>query len=183
MPTHSCAKSANLVAQKSKGMPLIKISLNKLISPGANAAMSNLALKLFETLRSTQDSCVKEQKRSCDMTELLSAEQERNESLQCQLNSLLYSKRQKVQNATENTNNSSQPKSSDYLSSTASKNLSCISAKVSVIVKEKSLMFLSAGKLANQDVASTKTCNRVVPAYRRTKVRGALLQDVEDGDN
>ncbi|KAJ0040978.1 hypothetical protein Pint_27374 [Pistacia integerrima] len=38
----------------------------------------------------------------------------------------------------------------------------------------------SPDKQAAQSPISTKVANRVVPAYRRAKVRGALLQDTED---
>ncbi|KAK9932992.1 hypothetical protein M0R45_020207 [Rubus argutus] len=38
----------------------------------------------------------------------------------------------------------------------------------------------SPEKQATRDAKSTKVVNRVVPAYRRAKVRGAVLQDTED---
>lgn len=38
-------------------------------------------------------------------------------------------------------------------------------------------------KLEGRDPASTKVTNRVVSAFHRAKVRGALLQDTEDDEN
>lgn len=46
--------SARLVAQKSKGMPLISISLTRLKGSVASKAMENLSLQLFKDFKSMQ---------------------------------------------------------------------------------------------------------------------------------
>lgn len=50
----SGAANAKLVAQKSKGMPLIFIPLVKLEGSDAAEAMGNLSLELLATLKTTQ---------------------------------------------------------------------------------------------------------------------------------
>lgn len=51
VPGAACAK---LVAQKSKGMPRISISLTRLTGSAANEAMAKLSLELFTAFRSMQ---------------------------------------------------------------------------------------------------------------------------------
>jgi hypothetical protein len=48
----SGVSSAKLIAQKSKGMPLITIPLTKLVDSGASEAVSNLSLSLFKAFKS-----------------------------------------------------------------------------------------------------------------------------------
>lgn len=148
------AAYAKLVAQKSKGMPLISISLTKLVDSAASEAMANLSLELFKAFKNVRYSLVEEQERSLQLTKVISAEKERNESMQSQLE--LYSKRQKLQkmNASDK-------------------------ADVSAPIMSNGLQN-SPGKLTARDTGSTKVANRVVPTYRRAKVRGVLLQDTED---
>lgn len=89
-----------------------------------------------------------EEERRSELTNLVSAEQEKNETLRRQLDTMLYSKKQKVQRINDKT--------------------------ISETSKD------SPDKEAVQNPASTKASKRVVPAYRRVKVRGVLLQDTED---
>jgi hypothetical protein len=49
---------AKLVAQKSKGMPLISISLTKLVDSAASEAMANLSLELFKAFKNVRYSLV-----------------------------------------------------------------------------------------------------------------------------
>ncbi|KAE7998360.1 hypothetical protein FH972_002913 [Carpinus fangiana] len=148
------AAHAKLVAQKSKGMPRISISLTKLVDFAASEAMANLSLELFKALKNVRYSLVEEQERSLQLTKVIAAEKERSESTQSQLE--LYSKRQKFQkmNASDK-------------------------ADVSAPLLSNGLQN-SPGKLAARDTGSTKITNRVVPTFRRAKVRGVLLQDTED---
>ncbi|KAF6167131.1 hypothetical protein GIB67_029769 [Kingdonia uniflora] len=66
---------AKLIAQKSKGMPLISINLDKLTNIPANDAMSDLSLELFKAFTSKRDLVVKEQERCYHLTRSLSAEE------------------------------------------------------------------------------------------------------------
>lgn len=151
------AAYAKLVGQKLKGMPLISIPLTKLVDAAASEAMANLSLELFKAFKNMQHSLVEEQERTFQLTKVISAEKERNETIQSQLD--YYSKRQKFQkkNATDKTDVSAPPMSSGLQN--------------------------SPDKLKAQDASSTKVVNRVVPAYRRAKVRGAFLQDAEDDND
>lgn len=140
--------SAKLIAQKGKGMPRIIISLTKLVDAAANEAMSNLSMELYKAYRKAHNSQINEEERRSELTNLVSAEQEKNETLRRQLDTMLYSKKQKVQRINDKT--------------------------ISETSKD------SPDKEAVQNPASTKASKRVVPAYRRVKVRGVLLQDTED---
>jgi hypothetical protein len=46
---------AKLVAQKSKGMPLISISLTKLLDNAARDAMANMSFGLFKAFKRTKN--------------------------------------------------------------------------------------------------------------------------------
>ena len=50
---------AKLVAQKSKGMPLISFSLAKLENSAASEAMANLSLELFKSYKNMQNLFIK----------------------------------------------------------------------------------------------------------------------------
>ncbi|XP_057421698.1 uncharacterized protein LOC130715596 [Lotus japonicus] len=82
---------AKLVAQKSKGMPLITIPLTKLLDSAVNEAMSNLSLNLFRAFKNITCSLVKEQERSVWLTNMIAAEKAKNETLQTE-----YQKFQKI---------------------------------------------------------------------------------------
>ncbi|CAL5365612.1 unnamed protein product [Camellia sinensis] len=158
--TSECAAYAKLVAQKSKGMPLISISLAKLVDANASEVMANLSLE--------------EQDRCCLLTKVISAEQEKTETIQKQLDTFLYSKRQKSLKMNDKSN-------TDALSATG---LQDSPDWVSPSLESSYLIQAGSDKLAAQNPGSTKVAKRVVPAYRRSKVRGVLLQDTtEDGDN
>ncbi|XP_062096140.1 uncharacterized protein LOC133801929 isoform X1 [Humulus lupulus] len=149
------AASAKLVAQKTKGMPVISISLAKLTGPAASAAIANLSLQLFKAFKSTRELFVEEQNRSVMLTKVISAEREKSESLLKQLDQ--YSRRPKLQR-TNSTDNAG-------VSALLNNGLQC------------------PEKQAARDTVSTKVTNRVVPAHRRARVRGVLLQDIEDSED
>ncbi|XP_050208138.1 uncharacterized protein LOC126657485 [Mercurialis annua] len=123
--------SAKLVAQKSKGMPLISVSLPKLTDSAANDAIARLSFALFNTLKGNECASM--------LTKVVSVE--KDASIQSQAE-----KRQKSGKMNSSDNGSQNP----------------------------------PDKRSAQDPTSKKVTNRVVPAYRRAKVRGALLQDTED---
>ncbi|MED6156399.1 hypothetical protein PIB30_014150 [Stylosanthes scabra] len=137
--------NVKLVAQKSKGMPLITIRLTKLVDSAANEAISNLSLRLFKAYKNIKCSLVEEQERTSRLTNIVETEKERNETLQQQLE-----QRHKFQ------------KISDL-------------EKVGVSTNGPQN---SPAKQTAHD--TTKVKNRVVPAHRRTKVRGALLHDSDN---
>ncbi|GAB2294993.1 hypothetical protein Dimus_029183 [Dionaea muscipula] len=74
-PKSNGAVSAKLVSQKSKGMPLISISLSKLMDCAAGEAMANLSLELFRAFRDVKKSFIKEQEHCCQLTRVISAKQ------------------------------------------------------------------------------------------------------------
>lgn len=134
-----------LVAQKSKGMPLITIPLTKLMDSAAMEVKLNFCSSLFEAfeIKSTECSLEKEREHSA-RTNMLAAEKERNEAIQLE-------QRQKFQKIS----NSENGVSTDGLQN-------------------------SPDKQAARDTGATKVKNRKVPAYRRTKIRGALLHDSDE---
>ncbi|KAJ7945219.1 U2 small nuclear ribonucleoprotein auxiliary factor-like protein [Quillaja saponaria] len=144
------AAYAKLYAQRSKGMPLIIISLTKLMDSAASKAMANLSLGLFIAFKSIQCSLVEEQQHSFQLTKVISAEKERNETFQRELEQ--YSKKQKFQ-------------------------------KINDLEKADVSISNNLQSSAARDTTTTKVTNRVVPARRRAKVRGALLRDSDDNSN
>ncbi|KAL6958051.1 hypothetical protein U1Q18_040401 [Sarracenia purpurea var. burkii] len=147
------AAYAKLVAQKSKGMPLISISVARLADAAAKEAMANISLELYKAFKSMHNLLTNEQERCCQLTKVISAKQEKNETIQRQLDAVLYPKRQKLQKMNDKAN-------LDSLMVNGSPD--------------------SPDKLAAQNAGSTKVTKRVVPAYRRAKARGVILQDTED---
>ncbi|XVE83365.1 hypothetical protein DITRI_Ditri16bG0083500 [Diplodiscus trichospermus] len=151
LPDSSDTKSAKLVAQKSKGMPRISFSLTKLTGSAASDAMASLSLELFKAFRGLQYQFMQEQERSLQLTKVISAEKEKNESIQSQLE--LNSKRHKLQKTVN----------------------SLDKADVSAPLMTNGQSSLD--KQAAPDPSPTKVTKRVVPAHRRAKVRGVVLQD------
>ncbi|XP_010260427.1 PREDICTED: uncharacterized protein LOC104599545 isoform X2 [Nelumbo nucifera] len=108
----------------------------------------------------------KEQEHAYQLSQTLSAEEEKNESIQCQLDALLSSKRKKPQNSN--------------LSDKAPFVFDRLNNSDVISVSET---HDSPEKPSSQDPLSTKVSQRVVPAYRRAKVRGVLLQDTEGSED
>ncbi|XP_038997712.1 uncharacterized protein LOC120122661 isoform X2 [Hibiscus syriacus] len=150
LPDSNDTKSAKLVAQKSKGMPRISFSLTKLTASAASDAMANLSLELFKAFKGLQHLFIQEQERCLQLKIMLSAEKEKNETIQSQLE--LNSKRQKLQKTMNSLD------------------------KADVSAPGQS----SPDKHAAQDPSPAKVTKRAVPARRRAKVRGVVLQDSEN---
>ncbi|XP_052309296.1 uncharacterized protein LOC7466854 isoform X2 [Populus trichocarpa] len=129
----------------------VKLVLEKLSDSDARDAMANMSFGLFKAFKRTKNLVLQEKEHSLQLTKVISAEKERSENIQSQLG-----KRQKL----EKMNSSDRLDVSGPPASNGAQN--------------------SPDKLAGRDPASTKVTNRVVPAFRRAKVRGALLQDIED---
>lgn len=150
------ATSGKFVAHKSKGMPLISISLRRVLNSSANDAMANLSLELFKAFKEKHNAVVREQAKSMDLTMRLDAERDKNAAIQKKLDTVAFSSKRKQQQ-----------KESDKALPTS--------------VLDISETQQSPDKASYHDPQSMKV-GRNVPAYRRVKVRGALLQDNEDND-
>lgn len=146
----TCAK---LVAQKSKGMPRISISLSKLVdSAAADEAKAIVSLNLFKEFKRTQKLLGQEQERSSQLTSVISAEQEKGESTE-------NPPRLKFQKM-NSLNKASVLGGLDAMSTSGMQN--------------------SPDKPGTQDIRLRKVTKHVVPTHRRAKVRGALLHGTGD---
>ncbi|KAF5178198.1 U2 small nuclear ribonucleoprotein auxiliary factor-like protein [Thalictrum thalictroides] len=162
------ATSAKLIAHKSKGMPRISISLEKLMESTASDAMANLSLGLFKAFRSKNNAAVKEEQQQWNhLTTDSSTEQAKSDSTQNHLDAALLLKRQKLQKLS--------------MSDKALPAAKVSNPDPSVSAKLESPKKPFVEKSSGQDIRSTKVGNRAVPAYRRAKTRGAVLEDTEDG--
>ncbi|GAB2294995.1 hypothetical protein Dimus_029184 [Dionaea muscipula] len=104
-------------------MPLISISLSKLMDCAAGEAMANLSLELFRAFRDVKKSFIKEQEHCCQLTRVISAKQENSETIRGQLDAILYSKKQKLQKIPSDKAKMSFFANSDASSVTGCKNL------------------------------------------------------------
>ncbi|XP_024196025.1 uncharacterized protein LOC112199212 [Rosa chinensis] len=75
------AIAAKLVAQKAKGMPKISIAITKLVGSTAIEAIANLSLHLFKEFKRINESYVEEHEQSIQLSKVVSAEKERNDSI------------------------------------------------------------------------------------------------------
>ncbi|KAJ8769104.1 hypothetical protein K2173_000879 [Erythroxylum novogranatense] len=145
------AAHAKLVAQKSKGMPVITISFTRVAGPAASDAMAAMSFGLYNTLKGMQKLVSQGEEHSSDLRKVIPAENERKENIEAQ-----SEKRHEIEKMIW----SSKAADSASVASNSSHD--------------------SPGKRSTRD---RKVTNRVVPTYRRTKVRGALLQDTEDDND
>ncbi|XP_065875792.1 uncharacterized protein [Euphorbia lathyris] len=145
---------ANLVAQKSKGMPLISISLTKLVDSAVNDAIEDMSFGLFESLKSMQNLILQERDSCSQLTKLRSVEKDSRGTPQNQ-----SEKRQRF----EKVNSSIESGALSRLSSNGLQD--------------------SPDKQSTRDPVSNKVKTRGVPAYRRAKARGAILQDIEEDED
>lgn len=151
------AASAKLVAQKSKGMPVISISLVKLVDCDATEAIANFSLELFKAFKDMQSSISRETEHLYEKA--ISIDQTKNESNKGKQHS--FSRREKRQKLSV---------------------LDVADGSDSLVCSEDS----SVDKLQDSPDKVTvreKVTNRVVPAYRRAKRRGAFIQDMEGDED
>ncbi|XP_073154702.1 uncharacterized protein [Henckelia pumila] len=146
------ALHAKLIAQKSKGMPRVSISLGKLVDGTACKAMGSLSRELYAEYRVAHNSLIEEKEQNHRLTKTVVDEQEKNNTMQKQLDLILYSKKHKSQKINDR-----------------------VGSDNNVMISQD-----SPDKHAAHSPGSTKAANRVVPAHRRSKVRGAILKDTED---
>ncbi|KAF9626267.1 hypothetical protein IFM89_031780 [Coptis chinensis] len=192
------AKFAKLIAHKTKGTPVITISLDRLMNSSANDAVAIISWQIFKASRSRHDLLVKgmrlsngsgyfrrEQQRSYELTNKLSAEKENNEIIKAELTRALSSKEQKLlEFAVSEKDQLSLALSSkkqklseftvpDRLSPIASP---LINLDTTTVCDATS----SLDQPSSQGSLSMKFSSRAVPAYRRQHVSGILLDDSED---
>ncbi|KAM0057083.1 hypothetical protein Hdeb2414_s0005g00154061 [Helianthus debilis subsp. tardiflorus] len=146
----SKSSGPRLIAQKSKGMPKISVSLRSLVATAANEAIARLSIDMYIAYQTNRSLLLEEQEGRHQLTKALSAEKEKSEQLQKQLDGLLYSNRHNSH------------KIHDKLTSDTSSAATLYD------------------KQSDQNPSPMKAPKRVVPAHRRSKVRGVLLQDTED---
>ncbi|MCL7029850.1 hypothetical protein MKW94_008211 [Papaver nudicaule] len=157
------ATVAKLIAHKSQGMPLVTISLVRLMKSSDNDAMASLCLELYEAFKRKNKVVVQEQERSYQLTRRLSAEKEKNSSIQNQLDVALFSKNKKLRESTE----------SDK----------ALPMAIPISNFNASPVTVALGSPLNklpEDRNPSKVNQRVVPAHRRAKNRGAILIDSDD---
>ncbi|KAG1328130.1 hypothetical protein COCNU_01G020640 [Cocos nucifera] len=162
----SGAIHAKLIALKSKGLPRISFSLNRVINSSANDAMADLALSLFKACKKKQNEVIREQDHSTWLMGILSSEKERNDGLQKQLDALSFLSKRKAPKS----------KTSDKpsIASDTCKNYDTMLA---------SEMPQSSEIPSTKDSHSVKISQRAAPVSRRAKVRGVSLQDIGDIDD
>ncbi|XP_026666248.1 uncharacterized protein LOC120103797 isoform X2 [Phoenix dactylifera] len=166
LTSDSGAAHAKLIALKSKGLPRISFSLNRVINSSANDVMADLALSLFKACKKKQNEVVKERDHSTRLMGILSSERERNDSLQKQLDALSFLSKRKAPKS----------KTSDK-PSIASDTLNNYDTMLASEMQESSEM------PSVKDSQSVKISRRAAPVSRRAKVRGVSLQDTGDIDD
>ncbi|KAL9229644.1 hypothetical protein vseg_005091 [Gypsophila vaccaria] len=154
------AVSAKLVARKSKGMPLLSVLLFKLSDYAASEAMANMSLELLRAYNVLQDSVI-EQDRCCRLTQMISTEKDKSQTVKRKLDATINKEKQRFQN------------SSDIASTASPLNYETSSITAALNTTEKQ---------PATEIQSSKVANRVVPAFRRAKVRGAVLHDDAEED-
>lgn len=161
------AAHCKLIAHKSKGLPRISLSLNRMINSSANDVMASLSLTLFGAFKRKQNDVIKEKEHSRQLAISLSSEKERCESLQRQLDSCSFSKMRKAPKL----------KASDNNTLPVSDTLDNLDA--SLVCKTQQALDVPS----DRDAQHVKAVHRAAPVNRRAKVRGALLQDSKDDDD
>ncbi|CAN1177423.1 hypothetical protein LINPERHAP2_LOCUS33092 [Linum perenne] len=148
--------SARLVGQKSKGMPLISISLRRVLDSDANDVMANISFGLFKAFKCSPNIMLQagymmgletsEEGYSSHLIEGIETEKGNNKKIESQLE-----KKQKLGELDDKGCASSLANNESQNSPTG---------RATATLK--------------------KASNRVVPAHRRTRVRGALIRDADD---
>ncbi|XP_039121935.1 uncharacterized protein LOC120258548 isoform X2 [Dioscorea cayenensis subsp. rotundata] len=153
-------------AHKSKGLPRISLSLNRSINSSANDVMASLSLVLFGAFKQKQNDVIKGKEHSRQLAISLTSEKERCESLQRQLDSCSFSKMRKAPKLKGSDDNT--PPVADTINN----------LDASLVSKTQQALDVPSGR----DAQPVKAVHRAAPVNRRTKVRGALLQDSKDDD-
>ncbi|KAK9096237.1 hypothetical protein Sjap_021734 [Stephania japonica] len=213
----SGATYGKLITYKSKGMPVVTISLGRITNESADNAIGKLSWELFEAFTREHELVAKEQARSYRLSKMLEAEKAKSEDIQDQLRVFLSSrKKEKNDNARKMLPAlaSASPTSLDVIPISASpvsvgelvvvsfdkilsdvlelhnydvQNLDVFHTFESILFPywdqlSGPVLVLAAAKLPSNSV-SFKAETRVVPAYRRAKVRGIFLEDEDGGSN
>ncbi|CAN1330872.1 hypothetical protein LINPERPRIM_LOCUS35121 [Linum perenne] len=154
--------SARLVGQKSKGMPLISISLRRVLDSDANDVMANISFGLFKAFKCSPNIMLQagymiglETSGNNDkiLGRVFFALDERNRNRKGGNNKIVESQLEKKQKLGELDDKG------------------CASGMASNG---------SQNSPSRATATLKKASNRVVPAHRRTRVRGALIRDADD---
>ncbi|URE14567.1 hypothetical protein MUK42_10926, partial [Musa troglodytarum] len=173
---------ATLIALKSKGLPRISLSLNIVLNVPASDAMGTLSLALFRAFKRKESDAVKGfhifllliavydgEFEAADMTNqhvISFVNQEKNDNLQNQLDSLSFLSKRK-----------------------ASKPNLAVKASTASDVLLNNFETSDSGLQQPSDIAANKgpqvikSSKRGALVSRRPRVRGVLLQDTEDDDD
>ncbi|KAH9622813.1 hypothetical protein KSS87_011219 [Heliosperma pusillum] len=96
-PNLNDAVSAKLVARKSKGMPLLSISLSKLDPSAATEATANMSLELFKAYNVLKDPFGTEQDRRCQLSQMISADKDKSLTVKRKLDAATNMEKQRFQ--------------------------------------------------------------------------------------
>ncbi|THU61640.1 hypothetical protein C4D60_Mb07t25460 [Musa balbisiana] len=163
---------ATLIALKSKGLPRISLSLNKVSNVPASDAMGTLSLALFRAFKKKQSDAVKVYDGEFEVADMTNqhvisfVNQEKSDNLQKQLDSLSFLSKRK-----------------------ASKPNLAVKASNASDVLLNNFETSDSGLQQPSDVTATKgpqvikTSKRGALVSRRPRVRGVLLQDTDDNDD
>ncbi|KAF8643291.1 hypothetical protein HU200_066926 [Digitaria exilis] len=158
---------AKLVATKAKGLPLITISLHPVAASELKDVIAVFSLALYASYKTTQEHASREQERASQLMDSLASEREKNEVLQKQLEALSFLDKRKA----------TKPKLvTDQVAIVPG--APAFSDQVIVPVQQQTSV------ASPSKVLPAKAVKRMPPVSRRARVRGALLQDIEEnGDD
>lgn len=160
------ATSAKIIAQKSKGMPRISISLEKLADPLTSDAMGSISVELFKAFKQKSDVLMTEQGRISQLTATLAVEKEKVEKLQKQLDTYSFGNKKRGRKVV------------------SSQSIPPSMLDTSNQVDAKTLLHTQIPSESQSHVldkpATSRSRVRAAPASRRAKQRGAHLADDED---
>lgn len=152
------ATSGKITAHKSKGLPRIAFSLNRLSGSLASDAMAHLSLALYATFKENNALLMKEREKQLEMTKLLTSEKVKNELLQKQLDNFTFKRKMH------------KPKASDRTGLPSEFSIETGGAAGA----EAQPSEMPSGK----ETQPTRPSHRVAP-LRRVKARGARLADTD----
>jgi len=166
-PASQGADTAQLVATKAKGLPRITISLHPVDTSALKDVIADFSLALYASYKTKQEHASREQERVSRLMESLASErQKKNEVMQKQLEALSFLDKRKATKpkvvADQVPSVSGAPLSSDQV----------------IVPAQQQTSVASPSK-----VPPAKATKRVAHVSRRTRVRGALLQDADENDD
>jgi hypothetical protein len=164
------ATSAKIIAQKSKGMPRISISLEKLADPLASDAMGNISVELLKAFKQKSDALVTEQGRISQLMATLAVEKEKEEKLQKQLDAYSFANKKRGRKVA----------SSQSIPPCTLDTSNLLPSQVDAKTLPQTQLPLESQSHVLGKPATSRSRVRAAPASRRAKQRGAHLADDED---